>query len=403
MCCHVGASVMRKHFVVRCDMNFHSPSERPLRQRLLIVFGTRPEALKCFPVARAALQSPHFDTQICVTAQHREMVDQVIALTGLPVDYDLNVMSSGQTLFDVTSKVLLGMAEVLDRAKPDIVMVQGDTTTAMTAALAAFYKRIPVAHIEAGLRSHNIDSPFPEELNRLIAGNIATWHFAPTPEARDNLVAEGKDPAKIFVTGNTVIDTLLHFSSAMDADRPLRDALAARFPFLDSKRKLILVTGHRRENFDGGIERICTALKLLATRGDVQIVYPVHPNPNVRGVVHAALGGVPNIHLIDPQDYLPFLYLQKQSYLVLTDSGGVQEEAPSLGKPVLVMRENTERPEGVAAGTARLVGTDIEQIVLNATRLLDDPAAYRGMAETHNPYGDGRASARIVEELSRHV
>ncbi|HEV2518035.1 MAG TPA: UDP-N-acetylglucosamine 2-epimerase (non-hydrolyzing) [Devosia sp.] len=384
-------------------MNFHSPRERPRRQRLLIVFGTRPEALKCFPVAQAALASPYFDTQICVTAQHREMVDQVIALTGLPVDYDLDVMSPGQTLFDVTSKVLLGMAEVLDQAKPDIVMVQGDTTTAMTAALAAFYKRIPVAHIEAGLRSHNIDSPFPEELNRLIAGNIATWHFAPTIEARDNLVAEGKDPSRIFVTGNTVIDTLLHFSGTLDKDARLSAELAARFPFLDSTRKLILVTGHRRENFDGGIERICTALKVLATRGDVQIVYPVHPNPNVRNVVGAALGGVPNIHLIDPQDYLPFLYLQKQSYLVLTDSGGVQEEAPSLGKPVLVMRENTERPEGVAAGTARLVGTDIAEIVQNATRLLDDPAAYRGMAETHNPYGDGRASARIVEELSRHV
>jgi UDP-N-acetylglucosamine 2-epimerase len=384
-------------------MNFHSPPRRPDRQRLLIVFGTRPEALKCFPVAQAALASPHFDTQLCVTAQHREMVDQVIALTGMPVDYDLNVMSPSQTLFDVTSKVLLGMSEVLDKAKPDIVMVQGDTTTAMTAALAAFYKRIPVAHIEAGLRSHNIDSPFPEELNRLIAGNIATWHFAPTSEARDNLVAEGKDPARIFVTGNTVIDTLLHFSEAMDHDRLMRDELAARFSFLDRNKRLILVTGHRRENFDGGIERICTALKVLATRGDVQIVYPVHPNPNVRSVVNAALGGVPNIHLIDPQDYLPFLYLQKQSYLVLTDSGGVQEEAPSLGKPVLVMRENTERPEGVAAGTARLVGTDVELILSNATRLLDDPAAYRGMAEKHNPYGDGRASARIVEELSRHV
>jgi UDP-N-acetylglucosamine 2-epimerase len=384
-------------------MNFHSRPQQPRRQRLLIVFGTRPEALKCFPVAQAALASPHFDTQICVTAQHREMVDQVIALTGMPVDYDLNIMSPGQTLFDVTSKVLLGMADVLERARPDIVMVQGDTTTAMTAALAAFYKRIPVAHIEAGLRSHNIDSPFPEELNRLIAGNIATWHFAPTAEARQNLIAEGKDPARIFVTGNTVIDTLLHFSGALDTNKLLSAELAARFPFLDSTKKLILVTGHRRENFDGGIERICTALKVLATRGDVQIVYPVHPNPNVRGVVNAALGGVPNIQLIDPQDYLPFLYLQKQSYLVLTDSGGVQEEAPSLGKPVLVMRENTERPEGVAAGTARLVGTDIEQIVSNATRLLDDPAAYRGMAETHNPYGDGRASARIVEELSRHV
>jgi UDP-N-acetylglucosamine 2-epimerase len=384
-------------------MNFVSPIPRPNRQRLLIVFGTRPEALKCFPVAQAALRSPHFDTQICVTAQHREMVDQVIALTGMPVDYDLDVMSPGQSLFDVTAKVLKGMERVLDEAKPDIVMVQGDTTTAMTAALAAFYKRIPVAHIEAGLRSHNIDSPFPEELNRLIAGNIATWHVAPTIEAKQNLVAEGKDAARIYVTGNTVIDTLLHFSTTLDEDKLLSAELGARFPFLDQSKKLILVTGHRRENFDGGIDRICTALKVLATRGDVQIVYPVHPNPNVRSVVEAQLGGVPNIHLIGPQDYLPFLYLQKRSHLVLTDSGGVQEEAPSLGKPVLVMRENTERPEGVAAGTARLVGTDIEQITSNAIRLLDDPAAYRGMAETHNPYGDGRASARIVEELARHV
>lgn len=385
-------------------MNFFSPPKKPDHpKRLLIVFGTRPEALKCFPVARAALDSPFFDTRICVTAQHREMVDQVIELTGLPVDYDLDIMQPGQTLFDVTARVLTGMAGVLEDARPDIVMVQGDTTTAMAGALAAFYKRIPVAHVEAGLRSHNIDSPFPEELNRKIAGDIAAWHFAPTSEARDNLIAEGKNPASIFITGNTVIDTLLHFSNAMDDDAAMQAQLAARFPFLDRSKRLILVTGHRRENFDGGIDRICTALKVLATRGDVQIVYPVHPNPNVRNTVNAQLSDVPNIHLIDPQDYLPFLYLQKQSYLVLTDSGGVQEEAPSLGKPVLVMRENTERPEGVAAGTARLVGTDIDKIITNANRLLDDPAAYRGMAEKHNPYGDGRASARIVEELMRHV
>lgn len=381
-------------------MNFARPVRR---QRLLIVFGTRPEALKCFPVARAALDSAGFDTRICVTAQHRDMVDQVIDLTGLPVHYDLDIMTPGQSLFDVTARVLTGMEKVLADATPDIVAVQGDTTTAMTAALAAFYRRIPVAHIEAGLRSHNIDSPFPEELNRKIAGDIATWHFAPTAAARDNLIAEGKNPTRIFVTGNTVIDTLLHFSQAIDHDTTMRDELAARFPFLDRNKRLILVTGHRRENFDGGIERICTALRTLATRGDVQIVYPVHPNPNVRNVVAAQLENVPNIFLIDPQDYLPFLYLQKQSYLVLTDSGGVQEEAPSLGKPVLVMRENTERPEGVAAGTARLVGTDVDKIIANATRLLDDPAAYRGMAEQHNPYGDGRASARIVEELLRHA
>ncbi|MER8425415.1 MULTISPECIES: UDP-N-acetylglucosamine 2-epimerase (non-hydrolyzing) [unclassified Mesorhizobium] len=383
-------------------MNVLSRPKLPSRRKLLIVFGTRPEALKCFPVARAALAHPGFITEICITAQHREMVDQVVELTGLPVHHDLNIMQPGQSLFDVTSRVLLGMAEVLDKAKPDIVMVQGDTTTAMAAALAAFYKRIPVAHVEAGLRSHNINSPFPEELNRKIAGDIATWHFAPTVQARDNLIAEGKAESTIFVTGNTVIDTLLHFSSAIDADRLMNAKLAARFPFLDPTKKMILVTGHRRENFDGGIQRICTALKGLAARGDVQIVYPVHPNPNVRSVVNAELEGVPNIHLVEPQDYLPFLYLQKQSYLVLTDSGGVQEEAPSLGKPVLVMRENTERPEGIVAGTARLVGTDVEKILFNANRLLDDQAAYRGMAERHNPYGDGRASNRIVEELLHH-
>lgn len=383
-------------------MNVLSHPKLPSRQKLLIVFGTRPEALKCFPVVRAALAHPGFVTETCITAQHREMVDQVIELTGLPVHYDLNIMQPGQTLFDVTSRVLLGMSEVLEKAKPDIVLVQGDTTTAMTAALAAFYKRIPVAHIEAGLRSHDINSPFPEELNRKIAGDIATWHFAPTVQARDNLIAEGKAENTIFVTGNTVIDTLLHFSGAIDTDRLMSAKLAARFPFLDPAKRMILVTGHRRENFDGGIHRICAALKGLAVRGDVQIVYPVHPNPNVRSVVNAELEGVPNIHLVDPQDYLPFLYLQKQSYLVLTDSGGVQEEAPSLGKPVLVMRENTERPEGIMAGTARLVGTDIEKILSNANSLLDDQAAYRGMAERHNPYGDGRASNRIVEELLHH-
>ncbi|ESZ65618.1 UDP-N-acetylglucosamine 2-epimerase (non-hydrolyzing) [Mesorhizobium sp. L103C131B0] len=383
-------------------MNAVSHPRLPSRRKLLIVFGTRPEALKCFPVARAALAHPGFTTEICVTGQHREMVDQVIELTGLPVHYDLNIMQPGQTLFDVTSRVLLGMAGVLEKAKPDIVIVQGDTTTAMTAALAAFYKRIPVAHIEAGLRSHNINSPFPEELNRKIAGNIATWHFAPTTEARDNLIAEGKAANTIFVTGNTVIDTLLHFSSEIDADKLMNAKLAARFPFIDPTKKMILVTGHRRENFDGGIQRICTALKALSARRDVQIIYPVHPNPNVRSVVDAEIGTVPNIHLIDPQDYLPFLYLQKQSYLVLTDSGGVQEEAPSLGKPVLVMRENTERPEGIAAGTARLVGTDIEKILANANSLLDDESVYRGMAERHNPYGNGQAASRIVEELLNH-
>lgn len=380
-----------------------SEPRTPAGLKLLIVFGTRPEALKCFPVARAALAHAGFVTETCITAQHREMVDQIIAMTGLPVHHDLDIMQPNQTLFDVTARVLTGMAGVLDRAKPDVVVVQGDTTTAMAAALAAFYKRIPVAHVEAGLRSHDINSPFPEELNRKIAGDIATWHFAPTAAARDNLLAEGKAAASIFVTGNTVIDTLLHFSGQIDSDRRMSAQLAAHFPFLDQGRKMILVTGHRRENFDGGIQRICTALQRLALRGDVEIVYPVHPNPNVRSVVDAELAGLPNIHLIAPQDYLPFLYLQKRSYLVLTDSGGVQEEAPSLGKPVLVMRENTERPEGITAGTARLVGTDVEKILSNANTLLDDEDVYRSMAERHNPYGDGQAADRIIKELLRHA
>lgn len=374
------------------------PDKRSPR-RLLIVFGTRPEALKCFPIARAALARPDCSVEICVTAQHREMVDQVIALAGLPVHYDLDVMRPGQTLFDVTLRVLEGMEDVLEKARPDVVIVQGDTTTAMVAALAAFYRRIPVAHVEAGLRSHDINSPFPEELNRKVAGNIATWHFAPTGQARANLLAERVAPERIVVTGNTVIDTLLHFSGEIDADASLAAGLAGRFPFLDPSRRMILVTAHRRENFDGGIQRICAALRTLAARPDVQIVFPVHPNPNVRSVVAAELGDVRNIHLIDPQEYLPFLYLLKRSHLVLTDSGGVQEEAPSLGKPVLVMRENTERPEGVEAGTALLVGTDTGRIVAEAARLLDDGEAYLAMASRHNAYGDGQAGRRIVEEL----
>ena len=373
---------------------------RPLR-RLLIVFGTRPEAIKCFPVARDALADPRFHTEICVTAQHREMVDAIIGMTGLPVHYDLDIMSPGQSLFDVTARILKGMEAVLDAAKPDIVLVQGDTTTAMTAALASFYKRIPVAHIEAGLRSHDLYSPWPEELNRKVIGDIASWHFVPTEEARDNLLAENKDASRIFVAGNTVVDSLLHFSKRFDSDASLAAPMAQRFDFLDPTKRLILVTGHRRENFDTGIERICAALKTLAGRGDVEIVYPVHPNPKVMGPVHAALDNVAGVHLIEPQDYLPFLYLLKRSDLVLTDSGGVQEEAPSLGKPVLVLRDNTERPEGVRAGTAILVGTDTGRIVGEANRLLDDPAAYQQMSLRHNPYGDGQASLRILEELAR--
>ena len=370
--------------------------------RVLFVFGTRPEALKCFPVVRAAQSCAQIDVQVCVSAQHREMLDQVVELTGMHVDYDLNVMSPGQTLYDTTARVLTGMNGVLEASRPDFVVVQGDTTTAMTAALAAFYRRIPVAHIEAGLRSGDNYSPWPEEVNRKIVGDIAAIHFAPTEQARDNLLREAKPADRVVVTGNTVIDTLLYFSNRLDTNIEQRQKFAEQFSFLDDTKRLILVTGHRRENFDGGIERICESLKTLAGRGDVQIVYPVHPNPNVREIVSAALGKVPNIILIGPQDYLPFVYLLKKSVFVLTDSGGVQEEAPSLGKPVLVMRENTERPEGVTAGTAILVGTSVEKICKNAQLLLDDKATYDAMSKQHNPYGDGLASKRIIEELLRY-
>ncbi|HEV7290945.1 MAG TPA: UDP-N-acetylglucosamine 2-epimerase (non-hydrolyzing) [Devosia sp.] len=377
--------------------------QRPQPKRLLVVFGTRPEALKCFPVVRAAMARPGITTRVCITAQHREMVDRIVELTGMPVHDDLDVMRPGQTLAGVTAQVLAGVQKVIEAFRPDAILVQGDTTTAMAAALAAFYQRIPVAHVEAGLRSHDINSPFPEELNRRVLGDLAKWHFAPTEQARRNLLAEGKDQASVFVTGNTVIDTLLHFSNALDADLALSASFAERFDFLDPTRKLILVTGHRRENFDGGIDRICTALNHLAARADTQIVYPVHPNPSVRDIVERRLEGTPNLILTDPLDYLPFLYLLKGSYLVLTDSGGIQEEAPALGKPVLVMRENTERPEGVEAGTARLVGTDVDKIVSTAIQLLEQESAYRQMAETHNPYGDGRAGERIVDLLASRI
>lgn len=296
----------------------------------------------------------------------------------------------------------MGMEDVLDKVKPDYVLVQGDTTTAMAAALAAFYKKIRVGHIEAGLRSGDNYSPWPEEMNRKFVGSIADLHFAPTARARDNLLAEGKSANGIFVTGNTAIDTLLHFSSEIDLSDALRGDLSRRFHFLRSERKLIVVTSHRRESFDGGLDRVCAALKQLATRRDVQVVYAVHPNPNVERIVEAALANVSGIHLIPPQDYLPFIFLLKQAYLVLTDSGGVQEEAPSLGKPVLVLRENTERPEGIDAGTAKLVGTDEDAIVRSVAQLLDDEHAYGQMSKRHNPYGDGDAGKRIVREILRH-
>ncbi|RXH09188.1 UDP-N-acetylglucosamine 2-epimerase (non-hydrolyzing) [Bradyrhizobium guangzhouense] len=372
--------------------------------KLLICFGTRPEALKLFPVVGAAKSfEPNLLTKICVTGQHRQMLDQVLSLTGLRPDFDLDLMSDGQSLAEITSRALTGITQVIEGARPDFIVVQGDTTSAMAVAMAAFYKKIRVAHVEAGLRSGNLHSPWPEEANRKIVGTLADIHFAPTPRAQENLLREGVPAKKILITGNTVVDTLMHFSAMIDRETSLSKTLATSFPFLRDSSKVILVTAHRRENFDGGIEQICDALELLARRDDVQIVYPTHLNPKVLDVVRRRLGATEQIHLLPPQEYLPFVYLMKRSFLILTDSGGVQEEAPSLGKPVLVMRDNTERPEGVEAGTARLVGARRDAIVAGASLLLDDAEAYSDMTRRHNPYGDGQASKRIIEALVNHA
>lgn len=372
--------------------------------KILIVFGTRPEAIKMAPLAALMRRDERFEVAVCVTAQHREMLDQVLGLFGVAPDYDLDIMKSGQNLTDITTTVLTSMTSVLRDCRPGRVLVQGDTTTTMAATLAAYYQKIPVGHVEAGLRTGNIYSPWPEEVNRKISTCIADLHFAPTEEAKSNLLREGVDGAAIHVTGNTVIDALLDVVQRLEKDPALGENTAAAFPFLDREKKLILVTGHRRESFGDGFEHICRALKALAQRPDVQIVYPVHMNPNVREPVMRHLRQCPRVHLIEPLDYLPFVYLMSRSYLILTDSGGVQEEAPSLGKPVLVMRDTTERPEAVAAGTVRLVGACEEKILSEATRLLDCDDSYRAMSFAHNPYGDGRANQRIIGYiLSAHA
>lgn len=363
--------------------------------RVFVVFGTRPEAIKMAPVVFALNKYPDVVTKVCVTAQHRHMLDQALALFRISPDYDLNLMKEGQDLTDITAGTILGLRGIFKEAKPDLVLVHGDTTTTFAAGLAAFYEKIPVGHVEAGLRSGNMYSPFPEEMNRRMADAVSSLLFAPTDRAKKNLVASGTDPKGIFVTGNTVIDALLMTVAKIKDDPSQREALASRFPFLSGGKKLVLVTGHRRESFGDGFERICNALKTLGERPDVQLVYPVHMNPNVREPVNRILGNRANVFLIDPQDYLPFVYLMERSHLIITDSGGIQEEAPSLGKPVLVMRYNTERPEAVEAGTARLVGTDEGLIVKEATKLLADPVAYAEMAKADNPYGDGRAGERI--------
>ena len=366
----------------------------------MVVFGTRPEAIKMAPVVSALKATPGIETLVTVTAQHRQMLDQVLELFDIRPDDDLDVMAPGQSLPDLFGRLLTGMAGVLERRRPDLVLVHGDTSTTLATALAAFYARIDVGHVEAGLRTGDLTAPWPEEGNRRLTAPLTRLHFAPTPLARDNLLGEGIAASGIHVTGNTVIDALLAVAARIEGDATLATGLSARFPFLDSSRRLVLVTGHRRENFGAGFEQICRALRELATRDDVQLVYPVHLNPQVQEPVNRLLAGMPNVHLIPPQDYLPFVYLMSQAHVILTDSVGIQEEAPSLGKPVLVMRDTTERPEAVDAGTVRLVGTDRERIVAETVRLLDDDAARDEMARAHNPYGDGRAASRIAGIIS---
>lgn len=368
--------------------------------KTLCVFGTRPEAIKMAPLVLALAGEPRVDARVCVTGQHREMLDQVLSLFGIKPEFDLSIMKAGQDLTDVTTAVLQGMKAVLAEFRPDVVLVHGDTATTFAATLAAYYQQIPVAHVEAGLRTGDLYSPWPEEANRKLTGALATWHFAPTATSRDNLLGEGVAEDCIQITGNTVIEALLGTVERLDSDPGLRESALASLSGIDLDRRIVLVTGHRRESFGDGFERICQALSEIARlHPDVDVVYPVHLNPNVRGPVNRLLSGIGNIRLIQPLDYLPFVYLMSRSHLILTDSGGIQEEAPSLGKPVLVMRATTERPEAVEAGTVRLVGTDADRIVGEVSRLLTDPEAYSEMSRAHNPYGDGAACARIVESL----
>jgi UDP-N-acetylglucosamine 2-epimerase (non-hydrolysing) len=367
---------------------------------VLSVFGTRPEAIKMAPVVGELARFPaDFDTRVCVTGQHRDMLDQVLALFAIRPDFDLDIMRPGQSLTDTTCGVLRGLEAVFARFRPDLVLVHGDTTTTMAAGLAAFYHQIPLGHVEAGLRTGNLQAPFPEEMNRRLAGMLARHHFAPTERARDNLLAEGVPAERILVTGNTVIDALLAVVGRLRTDSGLQRQMAGRFAFLDAHKQLVLVTGHRRENFGEGFERVCRALRtLVETHPGVQLVYPVHLNPQVQEPVGRLLGGQERVHLLAPLDYLPFVALMDRASLIVTDSGGVQEEAPSLGKPVLVTRETTERPEAVAAGTVHLVGTDEAVLVRAAAELLAAPAGGRAMAPA-NPYGDGHAAERIVRFL----
>ena len=370
------------------------------KQKILLVFGTRPEAIKMAPLVKAFQADKTFDTKVCVTAQHREMLDQVLDMFDITPEYDLNLMKPGQDLYDITANVLLGMKDVLSDFQPDVVLVHGDTTTTSATSLSAFYQKIKVGHVEAGLRTHDLYSPWPEEANRQIAGVLSNFHFAPTVTSQDNLIRENKDTKNIIVTGNTVIDALFlaldKIESNTDLKQSILESIHEQYKINEDK-KLILVTGHRRENFGQGFINICEALKKLALDNpDTDIVYPVHLNPNVQKPVKEILSDVSNVYLISPLQYEAFIYLMNSSYFIITDSGGVQEEAPSLGKPVLVMRDTTERPEALEAGTVKLVGTDPQMIIKEAQKLLTDTKEYEKMSKSHNPYGDGKACERIV-------
>lgn len=378
-------------------------------KKILIVFGTRPEAIKMAPLVKAFENHQEaFDVKVCVTAQHREMLDQVLSLFEITPNFDLNIMKPGQDLYDVTANVMLGMRNVLEEFKPDIVLVHGDTTTTSATSLAAFYQKIPVGHVEAGLRTHNLYSPWPEEANRQITGVLAHYHFAPTVTSQNNLIRESKDINEIVVTGNTVIDALFLALEKINQNSELKEEIRTHLLNAgyrhEENKKIVLVTGHRRENFGQGFINICESLKKLAIDNpEIDIIYPVHLNPNVQEPVKRLLSEINNVYLIEPLQYQSFIYLMSQSYFIITDSGGVQEEAPSLGKPVLVMRDTTERPEAVEAGTVKLVGTNPEQIITQAQALLESEEAYQVMSQAHNPYGDGKASERIIEFLAKEL
>ncbi len=379
----------------------------PTQKKIMLVFGTRPEAIKMAPLYHAFTDGPaHLQPIVCVTGQHRQMLDQTLSGFNITPDLDLNIMRPGQDLFDITTNVLMGMRNIIDEHRPDMLLVHGDTTTSMATAMAGFYKGIPVGHVEAGLRTHDLYAPFPEEFNRQVTGKVTNWHFAPTDASRANLMAEGVNDSQILVTGNTVIDALFWMLNRIDTDPARRAALDAQISshlsFDWANEKMVLITGHRRENFGDGFLQICHALQSLAQQHPkVHFVYPVHLNPNVQEPVNALLGRLDNVHLIPPLDYEPFVHLLRHTYVILTDSGGIQEEGPSLGKPVLVMRDVTERPEAIAAGTVRLVGANQEQIIRNVNELLNISEVYQMMSQAHNPYGDGKACERIVEFLGQ--